>query len=246
MYAIQTIWEAVLSIPLSTVLFIVLGCVIVALAVLAVLVIQLGTRLRYLATPIYDKTVHEAEEKAEHLLAEAREQAMAIRANAEAQANRIMSGSAAEEEKFRAAQASHLEEITVHAKEVLRAQALAAEKALSEKAAQVHQTLAEEDARITRVFTGVSEKAEREFQTVVAQVKKRIDDEATKEIAAARTAVVQYRQEQLARINNDIVRLVEDTARIALHKSLSLADHRDVVLAALAEAKQQGMFGSSS
>ncbi len=220
--------SSLFSLPITTVILGVLAMVLIALFLLAVVVIQLETRLRHLATPVYDKAVRDAEEKAEHILAEAREQAEALRVKAQDEAQKIFQDRQNEDERFREEQEKHIAEITAHAKDLLNKQTSIIPK-LTEQMEQV--------------FADIGTKVQKEYQVIGEETKKRMQDELTKEIEASREAVRAYKQERLKRIDQDIIGLIEDTARIALGKSLSLREHRDIVLAALTEAKQQGVFG---
>ncbi len=246
MNATQSLSSNIFSDPLSVALLSALVLLILILTIFTIVVIQFGTRLRYLATPLFDRTVKEAQERAEHILVDAREQGNAIRVRAQTEAEKIGTDRKEEDEKFRAAQAAHLEEITLHAKEILIKQVQVAEKVLQGKAESMQQTFAAEDERIKQTFIGVSTQVQHEYQALTEEIKKRMSDELVKEIDLARQTVTSYKQERLAMLNKEIVGLIEDTARIALHKSLSLDDHRGVILDALAEAKRQGVFGTPS
>jgi len=265
MNTMQSLWLDVLSDPFVIATFlIVLALVTAILLVLMVTAIRLGTQIQHLATPIYDKTVKEAEKVAEHILAEARQQGSAIRAKAQADVDTSFANDKVEDEKFRLAQAAHLEDITAHAKTLLQEQvtsisqisqtvtvelqrqAQSAEKVISESSEAIRTSLAEGDVRLKNLFSTIESDMKKEYQGLVAQTKKRVADELSKEIDASREAVAAYRQEQFARVDLEIVRLVEDTARLAFGKALTLDTHRDIVLAALAEAKQQGVFTTST
>ena len=228
MSIISSWWSTVLSAPLVSVLLAVLVLVILTLVILTIVVIQLETRLRYLATPVFDQIVQEARQKAESMLSEAEEQSRSIRATAQIETEKIFASRKDEDEKFRLAEVKCIEEITAYTKELLG------------KQADIIPQLSESMAK---TFAGIGAKAEQEYQTVTADMKKRLNDEVAKEVAAARQAVATYRQERFAMLDQEIVMLVEDTARIVLSKSLSLGDHRGIILNALAEAKQQGVFG---
>ena len=246
MNSIQSFWSVVLSAPIPAVLLAALVLLILMLAVFMVVVIQFGTRLQHLATPLFDQKVKEAQEKAEHILVDAREQGSALRTHAQTEAEKIFTDRKEEDEKFRATQTAHLEEITRHTKDLLSKQVQVVEKILQEEIESMRQTFAREDERIKQTFASVGAQAQHEYQALTEEIKKRILDELTKEIELVRQAVTVYKQERFAMLNKEIVGLVEDTARIALHKSLSLDDHRDIILDALAKAKRQGVFGTPS
>lgn len=264
MDTMQSLWSDVLSDPVIVVFFGVLTFVVCILIVLMVMVLKLGTRLQYLATPIFDKTVKEAQEKAEHILVEAREQGRAIQMSAQTKADAFFANNKVEDEKFRLAQVAHLEEITSHAKSLLQEQVTAvsqishmvtvelkqqvqsAEKTISDSSETMRALFAEEDARLKSLFSTIESDTKKEYQGLVEQTKKRVADELSKEIEAARDAVAAYRLEQFALVDSEIVRLVEDTARVVFSKTLTLDTHRDIVLAGLAEAKRQGVFKAPS
>ncbi len=243
---IQSLWGTILSVPLSSVLFAVLVFLILMLGVFTIVVIQFGTRLRYLATPLFDKTVKEAQERSEHILVDAREQAIVIRVQAQRDAEKIFTDRKEEDEKFRVEQAAHLEEITLHAKDFLTKQVQVLEKKLHDETEGMRQTFAKEDERIKQTFDGVGAQIQHEYQMLMEEIKKRMSDEMAKEIDLVRQTVAVYKQEHFAMLDKEIVRLVEDTARIALHKSIPLDDHRGIILDALSEAKRQGVFETKS
>ncbi len=234
MNIILSLWSDILSDPLLPMLLLVL--VILMLLVLIAVVIQFGTRIRYLATSsASNSTVKAVQEKADHILVDAREQGIAIRMHAQMEAGKIFTDRIEEDEKFRVVQAEHLEEIAQHTKDLLIKQVQFAEKALQD-----------ESESIKKMFSGVSMQAQKEYQGLMEEIKKRMSDELSKEIDLARQAVTVYKQQRFVILNKEIVGLVEDTARIALNKSLSLDDHRGIILAALAEAKREGVFGTPS
>ncbi|OGG48223.1 hypothetical protein A2678_01410 [Candidatus Kaiserbacteria bacterium RIFCSPHIGHO2_01_FULL_53_31] len=231
MNTIQSLWSTIFSAPLVSVLIIILALVALALAVLAVVVIQLETRVRYLATPVFDQIVHEAQEKAQHMLEEAEAQSRTLRATAQIEAEKIFTARKEEDERFRLEEVKHLEEITAHTKDLLN------------KQADIIPQLSE---HMKQTFAAISTRLEKEYETFARDAKKQVSDELANEITAARKAVEVYKQERFAILDEEIVALIEDAARIALNRSLSLADHRGIILDALAEAKKQGIFGSPS
>lgn len=246
MNIVQSVWSAVLSVPLPTMLLAVLTLFIFTFAVFTVAVIQFGTRLRHLATPLFDRTVKEAQEKAERILVDAREQGSAMRAHAQTEAEKIFTDRKEEDEKFRIEQTVHLKEITSHTKDLLIKQIHIAEKTLQDEAENIRQTFVREDESLKQILTDIGAQTEREYQVLMEEIKKRTLNELTKEIELARKAISVYKQERFEILNKEIIRLVEDTARIALHKSLSLDDHRGIILDALAKAKREGVFDTLS
>jgi|GEM_PF-4737994 len=256
--------QAFTPLPFGTILLVLLGLVFIVLIVVAVLIIQFGTRLRYLASPVYDRVVKEAEEKAEQILEEAREHARTVKAHADDEAETLLAARKKADEEFHAAQMKHLEELSVHAKELLTQQTLhmtnfseqvtgdlktqitAAGKVLEGEAETMKRVLEEETGHLKATFSGMGQKITEDHQALIAELKKKMTEELDAEIAAARTAVSAYRSERIALLNKEIVGLVEETAKIALHRSLTLEEHRDLILAALEEAKQQGVFAKTS
>lgn len=245
MNTIQSLWSSTLSsAPPADMLLAVLALLVLMLVVFTVVVIHFGIRLRYLTTPLLDRIVKEAQEKAEHILVDAREQGSAIKMHAQTEAEKIFTNRKEEDEKFRAEQAAHLEEITLHTKDLLVKQVQAVDKMLRDETESMRQTFTKEDERIKKTFADVGAQVQHEYQALTEEIKKHMSDEMMKEIDLVRQAVTIYKQEQFAMLNKEIVGLVEDTARIALHKSLSLDDHRGIILDALAKAKREGVFNT--
>jgi uncharacterized protein (UPF0333 family) len=251
---------SVFSVPVGVTLAVLLGFVFLALAVLVVVVIQFGTRLRYLASPVYDRIVKEAEEKARQIVNVAEEQARVALENAKAAAVKASSDQAQMDEQMRQEQNRHLEEITKRAEELLNKQALsitqlseamasafgkqmrAAETVLERETSEMQGVIASETKRVQETFSNMAAKVDDDYAQLVNETGKKLEAELNGEVQAAREAVKAYREERMALLNKEIVRIVEDTARIALHTVLSLEQHRDIVIAALEEAKQQNVF----
>ncbi len=212
--------------------------------------------------PWQSDELQEARHKAEHILADAREQAHALRMNAQLEADKILHDRAVSDEAFRAAQVQQIEAMTAQAKELItkqtqviaqlcedmtsdfKKQTLNTEKILFDQAASMGKSLVAADERMKQAFEQVSTQAEGAYTALVDEVKKRMARELEQEILASRQAVTAYKEEWFKLLDAQIVRLVEDTARIALNKTLTLDDHRGIILAALAEAKLQGVFGT--
>ncbi len=250
---LQSFWSTLLSASLPAILILVLILVLTAILVLVVVVAQFGTRLRYLSTPIYDKIVKEAEEKAEHILVDAREESGKMRTNAQAEVEKIYADRKTEDEQFRAQQVKHVEDITTHAKALLNKQtstiANLSEEIVIEfkkQSAVAEKILTDEAGLIKQELTKVAADVHNDYKELMNETKHKIEEDLTKEIESARQAVRVYRQERLTLLNKEIVGLVEDTVRIALNKSLSFGEHRDLILKSLAEAKKEGIFSTSS
>lgn len=233
------------------------ACSIFALLVLAAVGLVMATRPRRA-----QRLLDSSRKRAEQILSEAHEQSHALKVQAEADAVNIMRDRSADDEQLRLKQAAHITEMTAHTKALLEAQteaiaqfyegvaadlkkqALSVEKSLSEQSITMSKSLVVADERMTEVFAGIGAQAQQAFETLTADVHKRVSVELEKEIVLVRDAVAAYKQERFAVLDREIIGLVEDTARIVLNTSLTLEDHRGVILEALAEAKQQGVFGT--
>ena len=121
-------------------------------------------------------------------------------------------------------------------------QAHAAQKELEGEVAEMKKTLGEETKRMKDTFESMDVKVREDYQDLVKETRKKMEEELDNEVQSARDAVKAYRVERISLLNKEIVGLVEDTARLALRRSLSLDQHRDIIMAALEEAKQQGLF----
>lgn len=255
--------NSVLSVPVGATLVIVLVFVGFALFALVAVVIQFGTRLRYLASPIYDHIVKEAEEKAHQIITDAEGEARIMKENARAEAERAFADRSKIDEEFRQEQAKHIEDLSKHAEELLHKQTLtitqlsetmandfskqshAAGEELTGEMGEMKKTIAEETDRMKKTFANMAVKANEDYNELVAETRKKLEEELEEEVKIAHDAVKSYRIERIALLNKEIVGLVEDTARIALRKSLSLDQHRDIIIASLEEAKQQGIFAKN-
>lgn len=256
--ATVSLWSA-----LEIVIVVLLLSLALALMVLVVAVWRLHQRLKDLAAPIFDKTVHEAQQKAEWVLVDARQQAIELRLNAQKEADNITKERVTEEEAYRTAARKHIEELAAHAQELLKDQATtitqltqrigtdltqkaqAAEGVVADESETLKKLFAEEHAHFTATFASIEQNAQKEYEALIAGMQKQMTNEIAQEIDAARKAIGKYREEKLALVQQEIVGLVEDTARLSLGKTLSLEEHKDIVLKALSDAKAQGIFNPS-
>lgn len=236
------------------------GVLLAVLFVLTIAVIRLQLRVQRLAGPLFDKTVKEAQQQAEWVLVDARQKAMEYRMQAQTEADAIAKTRREEDETFREAQRAHLETLTTSAKEALDRQSSTIAQvtqsiieALTKKGTEATERVTKEvmateavftaeRARLTAAFAAITAQAEKDYAVLIAGMKTRIGTEIDAEIERARAAVVAYRAAQLARVDADVVALVEDTARIALSRTLSLSEHEAIIIDALTEAKQQGLL----
>jgi hypothetical protein len=247
----QPFWTTAFTNPLFLVLFGMLVLVLVALVVVMVFM-----------NPSRNESVQEARVEAEHLLISAREEGNALRMRAIKDAEKIAADTKKADEEFRTEQVRQIEAVTTQAKDLLHtqtaaitqicenmrknltAQAQMAEKTLQDESARMGKTMSEAEALLQQTLVHAGEEAQKGYQALTEAVKKRLTTELEGEIEAARKAVIAYKEERFAVIDKEIVSLVEDTARLALHKSFSFDDHRGVILDALTEAKQKGVFGA--
>lgn len=260
----SSIFSAIVSVPLTSVLVAVLVIVLLVLAGLIVFVLQLGTRLKYLTAPVYDHIVKEAEEKAEAILTEAREKSRSIRATAQEVAEKESAERALEDEAFRKEQEKRLETITDHAaqlltkqsesvsrlsaslEESLRSEALAAQKKATDAGTALSETLAREASAFSEMVAALRPKLDATYAELAKNMQETVASELAKDVVEARKAVAAYRTKRLGALQEEIVSLVEEAARLALGKTLSLNEHRDIVLASLEEARKEGVFSKTS
>jgi len=218
--------------------------VVVTFIILVVVIARFSARLHYLTTPIFDKAVQEGQEKAEHILSEAREQASNIIVRAHTIEESVTERHAADFEKIRSIKEENLKAMSDEVLGALRGHASEVEKTLKEELDKVKSAYEDERNNLHETYRSISESTRKSYETLAEHMSQQIQEEITKEIESARGAVMTYRKEQYAQIDLEIVRLVEDATRIVLQKSLTLSEHRDIVLSSLRQAKQQGVFKS--
>lgn len=230
------------------------------LITLAVLIARLHKKLREIAAPIFDQTVHEAQKKAEWVLVDARQQAFDLRIQAEKEAKDITASREKQDAAYAESIRTHIEKLSQHAEELLKQQEAiitqatqrigenltqrerAAEAAIGQETDMLARLFREEHERITSAFSTMQSTAQKDYEALTAHLRTQMTEEVARALTAARAAAATYRTEKMALIDRDIVALVEDTARLSLGKALSLEAHRDLVLKALADAKAAGIF----
>lgn len=235
-----------------------------ALGILALLAFAIAGLVVVMRPRRAQHLLESSRKRAEQILSEAHDQSHALKMRAEADAEKIMRDLNMNDEQLRLKQAAHITEMTAHAKAQLEAQteaiaqlyegiaadlkkqALGVEKSLSLQSVAMSKSLVAVDGQMAEVFAGIGVQAQHAYEKLAGEMHTRMSDELEKEVAAVRQAVGAYQQERFAVLDREIIGLVEDTARVVLNKSLSLKDHRGIILEALAEAKQQGVFGTLS
>jgi len=256
----QSLMTIFFSSPLAVVWIAVFIFLVIGFFVLVAVIIRLSTQLRYITYPVYDQVIKEAQSKAGKIMDDAQVQSRSILSAAQESAEKILSERKEENEKFREEYEKHFEELVTNGKEILSNQSveqiklsqnmgdefkkhvLAADVLMQKESDIISETLSEESNQLKRTFADMSERAQKEQSVLIEEVKKHVSEEITKEISTAHDAITAYKKERFVLLDREIVGLVEETARIALNKTLSLREHRDQVLTALEEAKKDGIF----
>jgi len=256
----NTFLSSTFSFSLNEILFIVLVFLFIGFLVLIGVVLNLGSRLRYLTYPVYDFVVKEAQQEANRILEDAEEQSRAIRARAQMEGGKLLVDRKKEDEQFREKHEQQIVDITTHAKEVLSKQTANVHKLsedivlefkqyaqnagalIQEESALVKRSVAEEVQRMNSSLAEMSKKTEKEYEVLMAETKKQVAEGLAKEIQTMRDAVVTYQKDRFTLLDQEIVVLVEETARIVLQKELTLKDQEEMVRKALDDAKKEGIF----
>lgn len=227
---------------------------------LIIVVVRMNAQLRYLTYPVYDSVIKEANEHATRILEQAEEQRRVIEAAAHEAASKLLANMQQESDELNVTYEKQLEALVARGTEALAAQSAAIAKHSEQlsksvqhsaiafdgtlKSAHEHFVAIASDmpARLEKSFGEIDAAARKEYQTAEEEVQKRITEAVDKEITAAQKAAEAYRTSRMELVDKDIVRLVADTARIALGATLSLDEHRDLVIQALTRAKEEGIF----
>lgn len=137
-------------------------------------------------------------------------------------------------------------------KDVTAAQSQELQKASLELVKNYEQKLASIESQDINLFKNMSETIEhdvtenlKEFklalekQTVESQ--RIISEKLDEQYASVRTEVDEYKKEQLQRVDEHILQLLEKITLLTLKKSLSLENHQDLVVEALQEARKEAL-----
>ena len=112
--------------------------------------------------------------------------------------------------------------------------------------AKVSETLTGETssaiATLESSIAGVTETLKDTLEKEDAAVRKRLEDHFSQILNSAEADVAEYRKARLTLLDSHIERLVEDIAVRVLHKKLSLDEHAELALQALADAKAHNVL----
>lgn len=81
-----------------------------------------------------------------------------------------------------------------------------------------------------------------ELNGVKTELSKKLNSRVDSEFDDLKKEIENHKNDRLRVVDEQIVTLVEETARIALNSNLSKENHRDVIYRALEEAKREGVF----
>ncbi len=233
---------------------------IIGFFVLVAVIIRLSVQMKYITYPVYDQVIKEAQSKAEKIIGDATEQGRSIRTSAQENAEKILSDRKEEYEKNHSEYAKHFEDIITHGKDALKKQSedllqlskemvnkfeeqvLVAETLIHKESDTLSNTLLEESEKLKKSFEDMNTHVIEEQKVLIEETKRSVSENIEKDISMVREAVDVYKKERLSALDSEIVALVEETARIALNKTLSLKEHSDQILSALKEAEKEGIF----
>ncbi|OGH18084.1 MAG: hypothetical protein A3C22_03175 [Candidatus Levybacteria bacterium RIFCSPHIGHO2_02_FULL_37_10] len=90
-----------------------------------------------------------------------------------------------------------------------------------------------------------TEREIKEFDNVLAQetfsAQKIVEGKIEEEYSTAQKEVEAYRQEMMKKLEGQIYKILEDVSKMAIGKSISLADHEQLIIDALEKAKKDGI-----
>jgi len=252
--------DSILSVSIAPVLLGTLLFVVVVLAVLFVLVLNLGAKMRNLTYPVYDQVIKKGQQEADRVIRDAGEQARAIRAKAEMEAGKLLVDRKKENEVLRDDFVKQFNGIASHSQEVLNQQVEITKQAsdgivnaIKAHSKRMGEVLKEEDDSFKQIFVEERDRANAEMKTFVESMKteqtaflnenkQRVSEAIGEEIENVRASIKTYRDERFSVIDKQIVKLVEDTARLSLGRAISMEQHADIIQESLREAKAQGIF----
>ncbi len=240
---------------LAIFLFLILGFFI-----LVAVIIRLSAQMKYITYPVYDQVIKEAQSKATKIIGDATEQSQSIRTSAQENVEKILSDRKEEDEKFREEYVKHFEEVIAHGTDTLKKQSdellqlskemvnkfeehvLVADTLIHKESDTLSNILLGESDKLKKTFEEMGVHVTEEQKMLVEETKRSVSENIEKEVSMAREAVNTYKKERLSALDSEIVVLVEETARIALNKSLSLKEHSDQIISALKDAEKEGVF----
>lgn len=207
----------------------------ISLIVLLVLELYNNRRVTRLTAPIYEFATKRAEVEAERIVRDATEQARKILADAESSGMALASTHKKTHEDAELAYQQSLKTMLEGWQSRLSDEAKAAESAEAALGEKASSTL-ESEAEIARDHMSSS------MSALESELKKRLEQEVEKAVATARNVATQQEQMHIASMDSHIMTLVRETLRITLKRELPKEIHADLVLAALEEAKANGVF----
>jgi hypothetical protein len=190
-----------------------------------------------------DQLKQNIQQDADAVLEEARKQSSAVLQGAREKAQQIIIDTKQFQEEAKRLLETALQDVSKASSEELQKSSTELIKNYEASLSAVK----DQDINLFRSITGVIEKdvAEQmkgfketlEQETLTSQkfIKQKLDEQ----YAQVGSEIQQYKKEQLQKVDEQILVLLEKVTILALNKSLSLKDHQDLVLEALDEAKKQ-------
>lgn len=223
------------NIASAEILILISAGLVVGLVVLLVLEVFNSRRISKLTYPVYEYALKRAQDEADHILADARQEARQIVGKAETESIALIHAREAEvgradEEYHKALEAFH-SELTARISE-------SAKKGEAERSSLTEELA----AHMKKESAQLGERLEKTLSSLGEENKERMDTHLAQSFKHAEEGLAAYEQARRNLVDSQIVALIGQTARIALHKDLTVDAHADLVRKALEEAKAQGVF----
>lgn len=211
-------------------------------AVVIILQIRNGERMRNLTYPVYDYTVKKAEQEAADTLGDARKEARSVVAGAERAASHIIEERKQASVRLAVTYEKELKEIAKQHEELVRRYAASAEEAYKGLKQMVEKYVAASGEAVKAEAQVLADDLKDERKGLREEIGKRITNELAAERKAAHDAVDAYRNAQKQLLDKKLISLIERIAAVALQKELTVKDHTEQIYKALEAAKKDGIF----
>ncbi len=197
-----------------------------------------------------EELLREGKAKTQTILARAIQQANKILVSAQLKGIQLVAEEKLSGEELSAEFKKHLDEIERILTDHMEQQAKLAEDRYAQFIVTTEQSIADHILHNQKTLEGKAEAMIERTQGLLTnfagELEAHIKGEVEKEMDTARAELIHYRQQRMRVIDERIIDILEEVLRAVLDKTLTLAEHSELIYKALEEAKRGNAFSKAA